>query len=170
MGDGYNEQMAAVHNANADALLRIIDTIGYPTIGRVGEEGSAAAWLIVQHAIGRPGVMRRCAALLAEAVAGGQAEPLHLAYLTDRIAVFEGRPQAYGTQFDWDEDGQLSPQPHDDPQLVDQRRAALGLTTLAEQTRTIRERSRQEGENAPPDRARRRAAYERWRRDAGWAG
>lgn len=44
----------------------IIDTIGYPTIAKVGKAASEAAWLIVQHAISEPKLMKRCYGLLTQ--------------------------------------------------------------------------------------------------------
>ena len=44
--------------------------------------------------------------LLEVAVSENKADPKNLAYLTDRVALFEGKPQLYGTQFDWDENGE----------------------------------------------------------------
>lgn len=53
--------------------------------------------------------MKKSRELLENAVGENKADPGNLAYLTDRIAVFEGNPQLYGTQFDWDENGELNP-------------------------------------------------------------
>jgi hypothetical protein len=39
----------------------------------------------------------------------GDAPALQAAMLEDRIRAFEGRPQRYGTQFDWDANGEPSP-------------------------------------------------------------
>ena len=58
--------------------------------------------------------------------------PLEVAMLEDRIRTFEGRPQRYGTQFDWDEHGHLSLLPLEDPAGVDARRRAIGLGPLAQ--------------------------------------
>lgn len=63
-----------------------------------------------------------------------QADPKNLAYLTDRIAVLEGSQQLYGSQFDWDESGELKPNRFDDLDRVNQRRASIGLNSLKEQT------------------------------------
>lgn len=95
---GYNADMESVHLKNAARLDEIINTIGYPTLSKVGKEASEAAWLIVQHAISRPTLMKRCYALLSEA--SDDISPQNLAYLHDRICYFEGRPQKFGTQFD----------------------------------------------------------------------
>jgi hypothetical protein len=58
--------------------------------------------------------MKKCKMLCENAVNENKADPKNLAYLTDRIAVFEGEPQLYGTQFDWDENRELSPNLFDD--------------------------------------------------------
>lgn len=96
--EGYHPDMERIHKSNAAQLSKIIDTIGYPTKLKVGEEASEAAWLIVQHAISEPDFMRRYFTLLCQA--GGEVSPLHCAYLHDRICYFEGRPQRFGTQVD----------------------------------------------------------------------
>ncbi len=168
LGEGYHPEMEALHNRNAKALNAIIDTIGYPTIDKVGKEASEAAWLVIQHAIGQPDFMRKCAQLLEIAVQEQQANPINLAYLTDRIAVFEGKPQRFGTQFDWDENGALSPHPCDDPAHVDQRRRSIGLNSLEEQTRIMRKRTEKENQRQPADREKRQQEFEAWRKNVGW--
>jgi len=98
LSPGYSPDMERVHKKNAARLDEIINTIGYPSKSKVGEEASEAAWLIIQHAIGEPVFMKKCLALLSESA--GDVNPQNLAYLYDRICYFEGRPQKYGTQFD----------------------------------------------------------------------
>jgi len=168
LGQGYNEAMQRLHNQNATRLAHIIDDIGYPTVERVGEAANAAAWLVIQHAIGQPAFMRKCLQLLEEAVAEQQADPKHLAYLSDRIAVLAGQPQRYGTQFDWDEQGKLSPNTCDDRAAVDRRRAKLGLNSLAEQTRLMRKRAAEEQQQAPADFDARKREMDDWRKRVGW--
>ncbi|MGD9816782.1 MAG: DUF6624 domain-containing protein [Hyphomonadaceae bacterium] len=165
---GYHPEMAAVHRANAALLARALDEIGWPGRDKLGDEGAAAAFLILQHAIGSPDVQRRGLALMLDAVALGQANVLDAAYLSDRIAVLEGREQTFGTQFDWDGHGQLSPAPIRDAAGVDERRASVGLPPMAEAIADMRARAAAEGEIAPADLAQRRAESEAWAREAGW--
>jgi len=94
---GYASKMAEVHRHNAQELESVVENVGWPGKSVVGEEASNAAWLILQHAIGNPKLQRRCLPILREAVAQGEAEPAHAAYLEDRICFFERRPQRYGT-------------------------------------------------------------------------
>jgi len=168
LNEGYNIAMQKLHNHNADQLDNVINSIGYPTIAKVGQEASVAAWLVIQHAIARPVFMKKCARLLSEAVRQSKADPKHLAYLTDRIATFEGSPQKYGTQFDWDENGQLSPNEFDSLSNVNQRRKSIGLNTLEEQIQIIRGQAKLENHAAPKDLTERKVEYEKWRREVGW--
>src|SRR5262245_59980624 len=103
--DGYHPRMEEVHRRNAAALVEIIAAHGWPGRSLAGEDRALAAWLILQHTIGDPPLQRRGLELLRHAVAAGEVAPIHAAMLEDRIAFFEGRPQRYGTQFDWDECG-----------------------------------------------------------------
>lgn len=168
LGNGYNEEMSAIHNSNAAALQEIIAVIGYPSIAKVGKEASDAAWLVIQHAIEQPEFMKNCLNLLQKAVEQNEADPKNLAYLSDRIAVFEGKPQLYGTQFDWDKHGELSPNPSDDLVKVNERRQAIGLNSLEEQTEFIRANAKQENLLAPKDFEQRKKEVEDWKKRVGW--
>ncbi len=168
LGDGYNMAMEKLHNKHAEILNKIVNSIGYPTIDKVGEEASKAAWLVIQHAIGKPTFMKKCAKLLEKAVKEQKASPVNLAYLLDRIAVFEGKAQTFGTQFDWDEAGELSPQNFDDLQKVNQRRKSIGLNTLEEQIKIMREQAKIDNETAPIDFRIRKQEIDKWKKRVGW--
>ncbi len=168
LGDGYNQEMAILHNKNAKILNEIIDTIGYPTIDKVGEAASEATWLVIQHAIGQPDFMKKCAKLLEHAVNENKADSKSLAYLTDRIAVFEGKPQLYGTQFDWNEKGELAPNLFDNLIKVNERRKSIGLNTLEEQTEIIRKQAKMENQSQPTDFEERKMEMGKWKKSVGW--
>lgn len=168
INESYNPEMEEVHNRNAQILDDIIDSIGYPTIDKVGKEASEAAWLVIQHSIGQPDFMRKCKTLLETAVKENKANPINLAYLTDRIAVYEGRPQLYGTNFNWGENGELDPYPFDDLYMVNERRKSLGLNSLEEQTEIIRKQVKDENQSPPKDFEKRKKEFEEWRRMTGW--
>lgn len=165
---GYHPEMEAVHNENAALLLQAFDAIGWPGRDKLGDEGAAAAFVILQHAIGHPALQRRGLALMLDAIPLGHANALDAAYLSDRIAIFEGREQTFGTQFDWDANGQLSPAPTRDEGELDARRASVGLPPIAEVIADMRARAVAEGDSAPTDLATRRKEYEEWATRAGW--
>ena len=168
LSEGYNEQMKELHNENAKILNDIIEAFGYPTIDKVGKEANEAAWLVIQHSIGQPQFMKKCAKLLEIAVNESKADSKSLAYLTDRIAVFEGKPQLNGTQFDWDENGVLSPNNFDDLQKVNQRRKSAGLNSLEEQIDFIRIQAKNENQSPPKDFDKRKQEIEKWKLSVGW--
>ena len=166
--ESYHPVMEEVHRRNAARLAVILDERGWPGRTLVGEDGSAAAWLVVQHAIAEPALQRRGLKLLREAAARGEAPPVHPAMLEDRIRVAEGRPQLYGTQFDWDQNGEMSPEPIEDRAAVDDRRRAVGLDPLEAQTRRMRAGVALGKERPPRDWAERRRRMDEWARSVGW--
>jgi hypothetical protein len=164
----YHPRMRAVHDANAARLAAIMDQHGWPGEPQVGGDGAEAAWLIAQHAIGQPAMQRAALTALWEAAKRGDVPALQAAMLDDRIRVFEGRPQRYGTQFDWDADGELSPLPIEDPHGVDDRRRMLGLAPLGHEL-AERRRAMTEGRERPPaDWPARQREMEAWLRAVGW--
>ena len=92
--DGYHSRMAEVHRRNAKRLDAIIDAHGWPGRVLVGEDASRAAFLVLQHAIGSPAVMRRGLPLVQAAAMDGDVDPVQVAMLEDRILSFEGSRSA----------------------------------------------------------------------------
>ena len=121
---------AAVDQENAAWLKRIIECHGWPDRRLVGDEGSEHAWLLAQHADHDPVFQRRCLDLLDDAVARGDASPINLAYLTDRVRLAHGQRQLYGTQYESAPGGSWQPRPIQDPALVNERRAAIGMNPI----------------------------------------
>jgi hypothetical protein len=54
----YHPRMAEVHQRNAARMTDLIARHGWLGRSMVGDEGAAAAWRIVQHAIGDPDLQR----------------------------------------------------------------------------------------------------------------
>lgn len=166
---GYHPRMAEVHRANAARLREIVAAIGWPTAARVGAEASEAAWLVLQHAIGEPELQRGMLQVLWEHAHRGEIPAWQAGMLEDRVRAFEGRRQRYGTQLDWDEDGQLVPWPAiEDAETVDDRRAEVGLPPLAEVLADRRRTAALEGDHPPADLAARRREADAWARAVGW--
>ncbi|MBK6365214.1 MAG: hypothetical protein IPF52_17760 [Saprospiraceae bacterium] len=168
LSDGYNKDMKELHNNNTAILNDIIDTIGFPTTDKVGSEASEAAWLVIQHSIGQPLLMKKCVKLLETAVSEGKADAKSLAYLTDRIAVLEGKPQLYGTQYDWDNNGNMSPNLFDDIKKVNERRKSIGLNSVEEQTDIMRKQVICDNVLPSKDFEKRKQEIEQWKKHPGW--
>ena len=159
---GYHPRMEAVHRRNAERLRALVAAHGWPVRSRVGDDGVEAAWLVVQHAIGEPDFLRESLARIRDAVARGEAPAWQAAMLEDRIAVFEGRPQRYGTQLEHDADGWPRPCATEDVETLDERRRAVGLEPMAERL------ARAEREPPPADPGRFARDYAAWLRRTGW--
>lgn len=168
LSESYHPEMEKIHIQNSIALEKIIDQIGYPTAQKVGEEASESAWLIIQHSISRPRFMEKCVSLLSVEVAKSKANPIHLAYLTDRILSFKGELQLYGTAFDWDENGLMSPKPYDNLDKVNSRRRGLGLNSLDEQIVVMRKQALSESSVPPKNLPGKNRLYDAWRKRVGW--
>jgi hypothetical protein len=129
------ERVAAADRASTLRMKAVVAKHGWPGKKLVGEEGANAAWLLVQHADLDRDFQKLCLPLLEKAVAAGDAEPRHFAYLHDRVAVAESRPQRFGTQY-----REGKPAPIEDEARVDERRKQVGLGTMAEYDQQMRAR------------------------------
>jgi hypothetical protein len=164
----YNSAMRKVHNENASRLEEIFNTIGIPTVEKVGIEAYKACWFIVQHSIEHPEFMKRYKAALKDIAKQSKIYQVDLAYLSDRINFFEGRPQKYGTQFDWDDNYEMSPYEFDSLEKVNVRRKSLGLNTLQQQIIIMRKHILVTKQQPPKNIARKKAEFIDWKKDVGW--
>jgi hypothetical protein len=162
--EGYHPLMERVHLENAAELEKMIDENSWLGKSLVGADGAEVAWLIAQHAISLPEFSRECLRLIERAVADGEAEPYQAAYLHDRICFFERRPQRYGTQSDWKEDGKMQVWWLEDEERVNDFRAQVGLPLL----NSLTWENEETRENKPKDFSARQAAFEAWARKVGW--
>jgi hypothetical protein len=113
----------------------------YGWLGRllVGDQGCGDAAVLAQHADGDRRLQQYSLALLIEAVDRGDAEPVHVGYLTDRICLHAGIPTRYGTQYACGPDGRYRMLPVVDCCGLEVRRARLGLPRVAEFERQFTE-------------------------------
>jgi hypothetical protein len=131
LGGAYVPRMEAVHVKNAARLRELIDRHGWPADDIAGKDGAEAAWFIAQHAIGEPEFQHRALMTMRECAAEGRIPAWHAAYLEDRIAMYEGRPQRFGTQWlDDPRDGRPRPWRLADSGRVNELRASVGLPDL----------------------------------------
>lgn len=103
----------------------IVARHGWPTIGLVGEDGSKAAWLLVQHRDADRRYQLRMLELMAPPVRTGEVSGANYAYLYDRTH----RPQRYGTQGRCVREGRGGWEPFviEDLPALHERRLAMGL-------------------------------------------
>ncbi len=138
--DEVAAQWRRIDEDNTRWLSDLVEARGWPGRTVAGQDGAAAAWLLAQHADRDPVRQRALLDALRGAVEWGEASRAHLAYLEDRVRVYAGQPQLYGTQFTVTE-GELGPYAIEDRARLDEHRAEAGLEPFADYEAQMRDRS-----------------------------
>lgn len=123
-------EMEKVDAYTLPRVRAIFDRYGLPSPRQVGRAATHSGFLLVQHAIRDPGLMRALVAQADGMRRRGELPAVDYALLVDRVdCVLDRRPQQYGTQ------GSRDPKsywycPIAEPQRVNERRAALHLPAM----------------------------------------
>jgi hypothetical protein len=132
------EKLREIDRAHTERMKAIVRH-GWPGRSLVGDDGANAAWLLVQHAGNRElPFLEKCLELMRAAVEAGEASPKDLAYLIDRVRMYQGKPQVYGTQFKQADGGAFVLYEIEDADRVELRRRSVGLPSLGEQEEMMR--------------------------------
>jgi hypothetical protein len=126
-------RMKVIDVANTERMRAIVRQYGWPGPELVGQDGTEAAFLLVQHA--DLALQKEMLPLVEKSYKSGQLSGQSYALLLDRVLVGEGKPQVYGTQAKRIEEWKgREPvlQPIEDEANVDKRRAEVGLSPLSE--------------------------------------
>lgn len=133
-----SSRMTDGDKSRAARMKEIITKFGWPGRSLVGYEAAASAYLVTAHAaFDVP--FQRMALEQMKKLPPCEVESMHLASLTDRVLLAEGKKQIYGMMFEL-KDGTLVPKPIEDEANVDRRRAELGLQPLTEYLRRTMQR------------------------------
>lgn len=139
--DPKNEALArsvdSIDGENLAWLRKLVSESGFPTAAQVGNEGVHLAWILLQHADRDPEFQRSLLSVLQLRYSAGEIPANDLARMTDRILVASGKPQKYGTQFDWFSGNFQLPEPSQ-LDAIDAERSRLGLMPLIDYACTIR--------------------------------
>jgi hypothetical protein len=160
----YHPRLEELHRAHASRLRQIIAVFGWPGFTLVGEKGAQAAWRIALHSIGEPAFMRQCRDLMDIASHNGDVPRWQFAIIDDRIRVYEGKPQRYGTQLRNGPNG-LEPHPLENDSRVNSMRMHAGLPPLAP---TLAKARAAQPRISAEEQSRLDAAELEFRRNAGW--
>lgn len=160
---GYHPRLLSMHEQNADELEKILKEYGFPGLSCKDPAATEGAWLIVQHAISRPLFMKNCLKLM-RSYTKEELPVKYAAYLEDRIAFYERKPQKYGTQFDYDLTGKMDVWWLYDPDKTEERRRLAGLPPLE----PVRESFSDYPALSAKDALTARKEQERWLVETGW--
>jgi len=126
-----------IDTSNLDWLRKTIAQTGFPSASQVGNEGVHFAWLLLQHADTDPALQSKLLPVLEQRYSAGELPANDLARFTDRILKAHGKPQRYGTQFNWMADDFKIPQGKALAR-IDSDRSRLGLMPLTDYVCTLR--------------------------------
>ncbi len=123
--------MAKTDRENTAWLRKIGAEVGWIDTARFGPAAASAAFLIVQHSGDLPFML---AALpeIGKDLRASKGDPQAYALLYDRVRIFLGEKQRYGSQVGMNEKGKHAVLPLEDGAKVDEFRKELGLQPLRE--------------------------------------
>lgn len=126
---GLWKEIHLTDSINLIKVTAILDQYGWLGPDVVGNDGSSALFLVIQHS--ELNVQEKYLPMMREAVKNGKAFGSSLALLEDRVALRQGKKQIYGSQIAM-ENNIYYVNALEDPDNVDKRRAEVGLGPIAE--------------------------------------
>ena len=132
--DSILHQMQLIDSQNQAEICDILDKRGFVGSDAIGEV-CEVFWTIIQHAPVE--TERKYLPLFQRAAARGDIAQWQVATMEDRIAMFEGRPQKYGTQLDVAADGTQAVYKLLNPKKVDEWRREKGMGSLTEYLKSM---------------------------------
>lgn len=128
-------RMNRIDSTNQVQVEQILADFGWLPRSRVGEKAAGTLFLVIQHSDLE--TMQRYLPVLRTAVQAGEADPTSAAMMEDRVRMYEGKRQLYGTQARSrpKEDGgtEYFVWPIENPEEVNQRRANAGFDLTVEE-------------------------------------
>lgn len=126
----YLQQLMAQEDSiNLSVVGKIIDEYGWLGSYQISEDGSSTLMMVIQHA--DLSTQEKYFPLIQASVEKGETNAASFAFLVDRMQLYRGEYQIYGTQVIKDGD-EYKVFPILDPANVDARRAELGFEPLEE--------------------------------------
>lgn len=144
------QQTAIVDRQNTAKLKRIMADCGWPKRSIHSDKAVHDAWLIAQHADHDRPFQRQVLVAMEAAFRDGEAPGDLLAYLADRVATADGKPQPYGTQLRLEGPCEFVFYPLDERDKVEVRRKDVGLPPLEEYRRAVQRQALPTSCASPP--------------------
>lgn len=133
----FSDRFKDVDSADTADLKDLLKIYNWFRISMFGAQADSQAWLIVQHADQDVPFQKQVLSILEKLYPLGETKPANYAYLYDRVAGSWQDPtkrtlQRYGTQGQCVEPGKWEPIAIEDADHVDERRAAMGMESMAD--------------------------------------
>lgn len=130
---GFTEYDKMIEVENQRLLLNIFEQCGFPHSKNIKKESVVHAFIILLHSDYK--IQKKYYDEVVKAIEAGDLRKSDIAYLEDKMLRALQRPQKYGTQDSYNENGNLILAPYDDFEKVNERRIEVGLPVLDENKR-----------------------------------
>jgi hypothetical protein len=126
--------MNRIDSSNQAWVIDKLQKYGWPEKSKIGENAARAVFLVIQHAE-LPDIETYYPQLKALADKD-EARPDHAAMMLDRMLMYQGKKQVYGTQASGQlrQDGSWVIWPVENPESINERRKKVGFTDTVEET------------------------------------
>jgi hypothetical protein len=126
-------EMHRIDSANMVLVGEILEKYGWLPQSKLGEEAASSLFYVVQHS--STSTMEKYFPMLQQRAQEGEASKVHAAMMEDRILMWQGKKQIYGTQASnmSREDGEMAIWPIEDAENVNKRRQEAGFPTTVEE-------------------------------------
>ena len=128
-------EMQRVDKLNQEQICKILDSRGFVGSDKVGN-AVGTFWAVIQHS--DINIQKKYLPLFREAAQRGDIAKESVAMMEDRINMFEGKPQRYGSQIEEDEFGNSRLYQLLDESKVDEWRSEMGMEPLKDYLRKMR--------------------------------
>jgi hypothetical protein len=122
----------SLDSENTAELKKLLEIHHWFTISEFGLQADNNAWLLVQHADLDLDFQKKVLKILTDLYPKNETNRSNYAYLYDRVAVADKRPQRYGTQGRCVGPGKWEPHEIEDQANVDARRKEMGLMSMSD--------------------------------------
>lgn len=139
IGARFSSRLCHIDNDNTTWLKAVVAKGQWPLTTRDGKDAAHEAWLLAQHADNDTDFQNQVLRLMEPLVTKHEASGKDYAYLFDRVALAQGRPQRYATQFTQGKGGCLVARRTEDPAGIGARRAAAGIPPIEEYAKVLTE-------------------------------
>ncbi|WP_293312463.1 DUF6624 domain-containing protein [Pedobacter sp. UBA5917] len=120
-----------IDSLNLITVSAVINQYGWLSADEIGEAANSALFMVIQHSDLK--TQEKYLPVMRIAAKNKKLKATSLALLEDRIAMFQGRKQIYGSQVAWNmQTNKYTIMPMIDPDHVDTRRADIGLNAYAD--------------------------------------
>ncbi|MGE0771236.1 MAG: DUF6624 domain-containing protein [Cyclobacteriaceae bacterium] len=125
-------KMMEIDERNQAQLNLILEKYGWIGSSKIGEEAAGAFFFIIQHS--NEEMMSKWFPTLDSLSKLGEANPRYAAMMEDRLLMWQGKKQIYGTQAsDFRSDKQMAIWPIENPGGVNERRTKIGFSSTVEE-------------------------------------